>query len=437
MIKNKFIKGTIILIIGGFITKVLGMIIKIVTTRYIGDDGIGLYMLIMPTFLLFLNICQLGFPVAISKLVAEEQKSSKKIIFSSLFISFILNAFLLIIVLLISPVITKLLHEKRVLYPLMAIGFVLPFLSISGIIRGYFFGKEKMIAHITSNIFEQVIRLLLIITITPILLKHSLEVAVTGLVLTNIISELTSIIILIFFLPKKISIKKEDIKPDKVIIKDVLDISVPTTSSRLIGSFGYFLEPIIITFILLKVGYSNNFIVTEYGVITGYVMPLLMIPSFFTQAIASALIPVISKGYLRKHITYVKNKIKQGELISLTIGIAITIVIMIWPSELLKIVFNTEMGSNYLRLMAPFYIVYYLQVPLIASLQAMNKAREAMMSTIIGVTTKIGLMVILSTFKIGMYGFIIAGIVNVFIVTTYDYIKVKRALTLAIKNKIK
>lgn len=437
MIKNKFIKGTIILIIGGFITKVLGMIIKIVTTRYIGDDGIGLYMLIMPTFLLFLNICQLGFPVAISKLVAEEQKSSKKIIFSSLFISFILNAFLLIIVLLISPVITKLLHEKRVLYPLMAIGFVLPFVSISGIIRGYFFGKEKMIAHITSNIFEQVIRLLLIITITPILLKHSLEVAVTGLVLTNIISELTSIIILIFFLPKKISIKKEDIKPDKVIIKDVLDISVPTTSSRLIGSFGYFLEPIIITFILLKVGYSNNFIVTEYGVITGYVMPLLMIPSFFTQAIASALIPVISKGYLRKHITYVKNKIKQGELISLTIGIAITIVIMIWPSELLKIVFNTEMGSNYLRLMAPFYIVYYLQVPLIASLQAMNKAREAMMSTIIGVTTKIGLMVILSTFKIGMYGFIIAGIVNVFIVTTYDYIKVKRALTLAIKNKIK
>ncbi|HHX16597.1 MAG TPA: oligosaccharide flippase family protein, partial [Mollicutes bacterium] len=144
MIKNKFIKGTIILIIGGFITKVLGMIIKIVTTRYIGDDGIGLYMLIMPTFLLFLNICQLGFPVAISKLVAEEQKSSKKIIFSSLFISFILNAFLLIIVLLISPVITKLLHEKRVLYPLMAIGFVLPFVSISGIIRGYFFGKEKM-----------------------------------------------------------------------------------------------------------------------------------------------------------------------------------------------------------------------------------------------------------------------------------------------------
>ena len=162
MRKNKFIRGTIILIIGGFISKLLGMVTKIITTRYIGDEGISVYMLIMPTFLLFLNICQLGFPVAISKLVAENNKSNKKIVFSSLSISFVLNVVLLIIVLLISPIITKLLHENRVLYPLMAIGLVLPFVSISSIIRGYFFGKEKMFAHTTSNIFEQIVRLILI-----------------------------------------------------------------------------------------------------------------------------------------------------------------------------------------------------------------------------------------------------------------------------------
>ena len=34
--KNKFIKSTIILIIGGFFTKLLGMIIKIVTNVNIG-----------------------------------------------------------------------------------------------------------------------------------------------------------------------------------------------------------------------------------------------------------------------------------------------------------------------------------------------------------------------------------------------------------------
>ena len=73
MKKNKFIKSTIILIIGGFITKILGMLIKIVMTRLIGTEGIGIYMLISPTFMLLISLAQLGFPIAISKIVAEDR----------------------------------------------------------------------------------------------------------------------------------------------------------------------------------------------------------------------------------------------------------------------------------------------------------------------------------------------------------------------------
>ena len=77
MKKSKFIKSTIILLIGGFLTKLLGMIIKIITTRLLGTEGIGIYSLLMPTFGLLIAVAQLGFPVAISKLVAEETKNNK------------------------------------------------------------------------------------------------------------------------------------------------------------------------------------------------------------------------------------------------------------------------------------------------------------------------------------------------------------------------
>ncbi len=428
MIKNKFITSTLILIIGGLITKLLGMIIKIITTRYIGDEGIGLYMLIIPTFYLFINIAQLGFPIAISKLVAEDKRSSKKIIFSIIPVSIILNLILLIVVLALSPLISRLLHDNRTFYPLIAIGLVLPFISISSIVRGYFFGKQKMFAHITSHIFEQIVRLVLIALITPKLITYSLEAAVTGVVLVNIISELTSIIILVFFLPRKVKITKDDIIPDKGIIRDVLNISIPTTGSRIIGSVGYFFEPIILTSILLTVGYSNNFILNEYGILNGYVMPLLMIPSFFTQAISSALIPIISKGYINKHITYVKDKIKQAEFISLTIGVLSTIIMLLFPEFLLKFIFNTNNGVAYLRIMAPFFLGYYVQVPLTSALQAMGKAKEAMMSTVFGIVVKIGLIIILSFLSIGLYGLVIATIVNIFIVTFYNYIKIKKSL---------
>jgi stage V sporulation protein B len=434
MEKNIFIKSTIILIIGGLITKLLGMFIKIVTTRYVGLDGIALYMLILPTFSLFINLTQLGFPVAISKLVAEETKNNKNIIFSIIPVSMIFNIILLIIILLLSPVISNLLHDHRTIYPLISIGFVLPFISISCIIRGYFFGKQKMFAHIVSHISEQIVRLLLIIIVTPILLKESLELAVTGIVLVNIISELTSTVILIFFLPRKIKITREDMKPNREVIKDVLSIGIPTTGSRLIGSIGYFFEPIIITFMAIQVGYTSGFIINEYGILNGYVLPLLMLPSFFTQAISSALIPVISKSYYNKRFTYVKNKLKQAIIFSVSIGLITTILFMIYPTFFLNLVYDTNEGLEYLKVLAPFFLIYYIQVPLTATLQSINRAKEAMNSTLIGMIIKITLIFILFPFKMGLYALIIASIVNIFIVTILNYKHIKKVLNDKIKQ---
>jgi stage V sporulation protein B len=72
---NKFIKSTIILIIGGFITKILGMIIKIVITRMIKSTGYGLYALILPTMMLLISISQLGLPTALNVLIAKKCKT--------------------------------------------------------------------------------------------------------------------------------------------------------------------------------------------------------------------------------------------------------------------------------------------------------------------------------------------------------------------------
>ena len=71
--KDKFIKSTIILIIGGFITKLLGLFIKIIMTRTIGIEGISLYMLILPTFSLAMTITNLSMPIAVSKLISEDK----------------------------------------------------------------------------------------------------------------------------------------------------------------------------------------------------------------------------------------------------------------------------------------------------------------------------------------------------------------------------
>ena len=427
--KNNFIKSTIILIFGGFLTKILGMFIKIILTRTISTKGIGIYSLILPTFNLFITLCSLGLPVAISKLVSEKKTSNKKIVLSAIPFILIFNVVLIFLLFIIAPFLSKnLLHNNITYYPIIAIGFTLPFICISSILKGYFFGREKMFPTTLSNVIEQLVRLGLTFTVVAKLMEYSLAYAITGVVLINVLSEGASILILLIFLPKKQKLTSNDFHSDKLILRELLGISIPTTGSRLIGSLSYFLEPIILTYTLTKVGYSADFITMEYGIINGYVYPLLLLPSFFTMAISNALLPVVSNSYSHKNYNYTKYKIKQAITISLVIGVPCTLLFMSIPDYFLNLIYNTNEGLEYIKIIAPIFLIYYIQGPLTASMQAMGLAKEAMFGTLVGSIIRIVLLFTLSLCRIGMWGFLIASIVNILFITLQHFYYVYKSL---------
>lgn len=423
--KNKLIKSTFILLIGGAITKILGMIIKIVITRMIGIEGVSLYTLIMPTFGLLIALAQLGFPIAISTLVAEGKSNNRRMILGIIPVSLFFNMTIIALLVILAPFISNnLLHEPRTYYGILATGLVLPFISISSILRGYFYGKERLLPHIFSNIMEDVIRLIILIIGIPIFLLKGIEITIFFLIVSNIISECSSILIFTFCLPKK-NISKNDFLPNKKYLKNILSISLPSTGSRIIGNIGSFLEPIILTTVLLKIGYSNEFIIHEYGVLNGYVLPLLLLPSFFTMAISQAIIPSVSKFHASHNKKGVKKVIKQAIIFSLAIGIPFTILVELFPNFLLNFIYNAKEGSNYLRVFAPIFLFSYIQSPLTATLQAMNKAKCAMNGTIIGITLRTILLVIVSFFHIGIWSIIVAATSNILFVTFHHIFAIK------------
>lgn len=423
MIKEKFIKTTIILMIGGFITKILGMIIKVIMNRLVGIEGIGLYMLIFPTFSLFMSMSQLSLPVSISKLVSEEKHNNKKLMASSIPIVMITNILLMTIIFLIAPTLANtFLKDSRCYLPILAISLVLPFEALSNLLRGYFFGKQKMFPHVISHVVEQLVRLGLIVLVIPTLINQNLIYAVSFLILVNMVSEFSSIIILLLFFPKNTTVRKSDLRPDRTNLRNILSISIPTTGSRLVGNVGYFLEPIILTFVLTTVGYSNNYILKEYGIISGYVMPLLLLPSFFTNAISQALIPVISKSYSDQMYQDTKRKLKQGILFSLMVGIPATILFLLFPKFFIQLIYNTTEGIEYIRFLAPVFLLHYLETPLASSLQAMGKAKEAFKISVKTTFIRSISLFILLFLRIGMWGFILSQTISI-IYSTYEHFK--------------
>lgn len=414
--KNLFIKSTLILICSGFLTKILGFIIKIAYTRIIGEYGISLYTIATPTYSLLLTIATLAIPISISKLVSENKGRSIRILTSATVLILIINFILIITIFLTHDFIANTLLKNSLASPiLIAFSLTLPFVSISSVIKGYFAGKQNMVPHATSNIIEQIVRLIIIVIALPKLMKISTMAAVIGLILLTIISEISSIIVFLFFIPKKINFNT-NIKPSIPITKDILDISLPTVSSRIIGNIGYFFEPIILTNLLLLKGYSSSYILEEYGAYNAYSLALLTAPGFFIASIATSLLPEISKYYGEKNIKMVKRRIHQALLFAFSIGFISSFLIYTFRDKILFALYNTTTGSDYIKILAPFFVLFYLEGVLTSSLQALGKAKKSMNITLWGVIIKLIVLTILSLCKIGIYSLVFAEIINILFV---------------------
>lgn len=428
MKNNLFIKSTLILIISGFATKILGFIIRIVFTRIIGPYGISLYTIATPTYSLLLTIATLAIPISISKLVAEAKGRSIRILTSAAALILFINFILIIIIFFTHDFIAvNLLKEPKSGPILMAMALTLPFVSISSVLKGYFAGKQNMVPHATSNIIEQIIRLIIIILVLPKLMEQSILSAVIGLVLLTIVSEISSIIVFLFFIPKKINLRC-DLSPTRSITKDILDISLPSVSSRIIGNIGYFFEPIILTNLLLISGYSSAYILAEYGAYNAYSISLLTMPSFFIAAISSSLLPEISKYYANNNIKMVKKRIKQGLLFALVIGLVFSSIIFVFRDSLLFYLYKTTIGSKYIKILAPVFVLFYLEGVLTSSLQAMGYAKTTMKITLFGVFIKLLILAILSLSHIGIYSLVIAEIINILFVVSLNFKALKKAI---------
>ena len=427
MHKDQFKMSILILLLGGFIVKILGFLVKIIYTRIIGVEGVSLYTIVTPTYSLLITLATFALPISISKLISEKHYNTKKIIFSTTFLMILLNFLFTAIIIFLAPWIShSLLKNEESYYLLIAMAFTLPFISITSILKGYFLGKMNVVPNTISNIFEQIVRIIFLLFILPIIVKKSLLLGVISLILLNIISEITSIIVFSFYLPKNKIINKDELIPNKNILRNILDTSIPSVSSRFIGNIGFFLEPIILTHFLLLSGYSNEYILREYAAYNAYALGLLTLPSFFIAAICQILVPEISKYNASKNKKMVRRRLNQALFYSFLIGLTSSLIILAFRNQILFALYKTTLGSDYIFILAPFFVLFYLEAPLISTLQAIGNAKASMKITFYGEIVKLGTLIILSLCKIGLFSLVIAEIVNIFFVVILDFKNLKK-----------
>lgn len=376
--KNSLVKNTLILIITSLIIRILSLGNRVILTRLLGNEGISLYVITLPSIMLFMSIASFSLNTALSKVISEnlatKKYQEKKIILSAISIGLIMTALTSgIILIIIKPLVNLGLKQEDAFYPILSSLLFLPLVMLNNIFRGYFNGHNRINVSALANLIEQVSRISFGILFLFLFLPYGLVTSVTMSIIAMGVGELISLIFILIKIRKtKISTSNySSNNPQKAI----LEIAVPTTFSRLIGNLSEFLEPIIYTLALTIVGFSSKEILFEYSAITAYSLPLITICSFISQSIAVAIIPNISRSKALGEDYKVLYYIRKSLLLSFIPGILVTILLHNYADEYMNLVYNSSIGSHYVQKLSVFFIFYYLLSPLWAIMQALGHAQ--------------------------------------------------------------
>lgn len=441
--KNKSIKhigrrnilmGTFILTLAGFITRVIGFFYKIFLSKTMGAELLGIYQLIFPIYGIAYTIYASGIQTSISRLVAAEmgRKNSKnvgKILRMGMLLS-VSAAFLMTILLFnLSDIVARhFLLEPRSASSLRILAVVFPFCAVTSSINGYYYGLKKTGVPASTQLLEQIVRVIVVYVTASIAGKGSLkvtcEMAVFGLVAGEVASGLYNFLSLfITKSPKKMLYPGPDpyAIPERrrTVIRKILTQSIPLSTNRLLINVLHSIETVLIPAMLRRSGLSNEAALSTYGTLTGMSMPFIMFPTAVINALAVLLLPTVSEAQAMDNDKLIGKTSSVSIKYSLLIGIISTGVFLTFGENLGINVFSSKEAGKYIIIMAWLCPLIYLGTTLSSIINGLGKAHITFTNSVTGTIAKIIITVILVPKK-GINGYLTALLIGQLAVTFMD-----------------
>ncbi|CAM4131197.1 stage V sporulation protein B [Paenibacillus alkaliterrae] len=441
MTKQTFIKGAMILLAAGIITRLLGFVPRIALPRIMGAEGVGLYQLSFPFLTVMLTIITGGIPLAVAKWIAEAETQGdtarvKYIFRAAMGLVVLIGIFMTAAMLFFAPwITTHVLPDPRVYPTFLAMTPLLLIIGISSVYRGYFQGKQNMIPSAVSQITETVLRIIASLTFAYLLMPLGVEWAAAGAMLGVVVGEIGGLAVILWkYYRDKHNGKKTKAAdtlniPNKrtPVLRRLLGLSVPVTGSKMVGSFSYLLETIFTARSLVAAGIASGVATAQYGALQGMIVPLVLLPTALTYSLAVSLVPSLSEAAAKGDNALIHKRLHQSMRLSLVSGAPFVVIMALFAEPICRLLYDHAEIAPMLQLIAPVGIFIYLQAPLQATLQALDKAGTALINTLIGAAVKLILIVQLASDPdFGIYGALIAINVNIVLVTLLHAISVLR-----------
>lgn len=309
---SHFFKGTLILTIAGIVVKVIGSLNWIFLSRVLGGEGIGIYQMAFPLYLLALSVSSAGIPVAISIITAEkialrDYRGANRV-FNLSFMLLIITGIALSLLLYFGAgwlISHRIIRDPRAYYSLIALSPAIFLVTLLSSFRGYLQGWQIMTPTAVSQIIEQLFRVAAMLVFASLLLPKGLAYAAGGASLGAGAGAAAALLVLIYYYIRlQQNTRRKMIEPaaaseegGRAIISRVAKLALPVSLSSIMLPLVANLDLLVVPLRLEDAGYTVGQATELFGYLTGMAVPLVNLATILTAALATSLVPAISRAY--------------------------------------------------------------------------------------------------------------------------------------------
>ncbi|MFW5980248.1 MAG: putative polysaccharide biosynthesis protein [Halanaerobiales bacterium] len=384
---KNFIKGAVILTVAGLISKFMGFGYRIILTRLIGAEGIGLYEMAYPIYTTLLVVSRSGIPVSLAKLISDkvargEKKQAFKIFRVGRYLSIIVGIFFSILMALIArPLVNILNWDQRAFYAVLAISPAIFFVSIMATYRGFFQGLQTMVPTAWSQVIEQMVRMITMIGLVYFLVSFSYGkgIAAAGATFGAVSGAIAGLFVLLYIYQKRKSDIWEYIDTDKItnietlsITKKIASIGLPITFGALVQPLMRLVDTMIVPNRLQVAGFTAEMASELFGQLAGVAIVLVNFPTIITVSLAASLVPSISEAFALKNDNLIKRRTLTALRLTVLIGLPSSVGLFLLASPLTTVIFDVPQAAGILRIVSWGVIFITLQQTTSAIIQGIG-----------------------------------------------------------------
>ena len=298
---QSFLKGAIIISVGGFIAKLLGAIYRIPLTNVLGGEGMGIYQMVYPLYCLLLTVSATGIPSGLAREISHarargDESRVRGVFLRSLALFSALGLIGFAAMLVLAPIMSRVQSEPTAQASYVMLAPSVFFVSVISCFRGYYQGKSNFTPTAVSEILEQAVKVGLGLYFAY-RYRGDVQTAVSYTLFAVTLSEIAALLFMIayHFIAGK-QPHKPLYRPISSNVKNtaLLKVTVPVTIAASILPLSNILDSILIVRMLSR--YANN-ATSLYGIYAGGANTVINLPVSVCYGLAAAIIPTIAAMY--------------------------------------------------------------------------------------------------------------------------------------------